>query len=197
MPGYSDSSWPPLGADGYSDEYGRIEPKIYEAAGEIWPEAETFALSTLHDAAAGRTLLTKAAANVSLAYASRPDEIVNLKGYLFKTFKYLVLAELRKIRLHENLTARIDFTSGGSLHASAEDLDKKILLEQLMAAMDGWTREVFELRLLGYTFDEIGRERGMLGASVRNRYNKSVKELDRLVNSLSGRTDESDSEPPH
>lgn len=192
MLGYSDSSWPPLEADGYWDEYGKIEPEIYEAARGLWPEAENFALATLRDAALGMTLLMKAAANVSRAYSSRPDEIVNLKAYLFKAFKYLVLAELRKIRLHQDLTTQIDLAASGSLQASAEDIDKKILIEQLMAVMDDWTREVFELLVLGYTFDEIGRERRMLGASVRNRFNRRIKELVRLVHGGGGLSDESD-----
>jgi DNA-directed RNA polymerase specialized sigma24 family protein len=181
MPEHSDNSWPPLGDDGYSDEYGRIEPEIYEAARGIWPEAETFASATLRDGAAGRTLLMKAAANVSRAHTSRPHEITNLRAYLFKAFKYLVLAELRKRRLHEDLNAQAYLEAASSAEASAEELHRKILIEQLMLTMDPWTREVFELRVLGYDFDEIGRERRMLAASVRNRFNKSIESLARRL----------------
>lgn len=177
MPEHPDNSWPPLGDDGYSDEYGRIEPEIYNAATAVWPEAETFAVATLRDGAAGRTLLMKAAANVSRLHNSRPHDITNLRAYLFKSFKYLVLAELKKRRLHEDLNTRAHLEAVSSAEASAEELHRKILVEQLMLAMDPWTREVFELRVLGYDFDEIGRGRRMLGASVRNRFNKSIKEL--------------------
>ena len=181
MPEQSDNSWPPLGDDGYSDEYGRIGPEIYETARQIWPEAERFAVLTLHDGAAGMTLSMKAAANVTRAYALRPDEIGSLKAYLFKTFKHLVLADMRKMRLHDELLTQAHPTSANLFNTSAEELDKKILIEQLMSAMDVWTRKVFELRVVVYSFDEIGGELGMLGASVWNRFNGSVKDLIRRL----------------
>ena len=90
---------------------------IYETARQIWPEAERFAVLTLHDGAAGMTLSMKAAANVTRAYALRPDEIGSLKAYLFKTFKHLVLAELRKMRLHDELLTQAHPTSANLFRA--------------------------------------------------------------------------------
>jgi len=181
MSEHPDNSWPPLGDDGYSDEYGRIEPEIYETARRIWPEAERFAVSTLHDGAAGRTLLIRAAANVSRAYARRPGGIDSLKAYLFTAFKHLVLAELKKVRLHQELLAQSRLPAASLINTAAEELDKKILVEQLMQAMDEWTREVFELLVIGYSFEEIGGRLSMLGASVRNRYNNSIRVLIRRL----------------
>ena len=191
MPDHSDNSWPPLGEDGFSDEYGRIEPEVYEVARELWPEAKAFAQATLRDAAAGWTLLMKAAANVSRARALRPNEISSLGGYLFKTYKNLILAELRKIRLHEDLTAQ-SRPPANLPDATVDEIDRKILVEQLMAEMDQWTRETFALLVLGYTFEEIGRGYKMLGASVRNRFNLSVKKLLRRLRGDDGPPGEGD-----
>lgn len=181
MGNHSDNSWPPYG-DGFRDEYGGIEPEVYATAAAIWPKAEALAHTQLGDSAAGRTLLMKAAARVSQQFLTRRQRVDNLKAYLFQSYKHLILAELRKARLHDSLNVEALRAAERLSKSPAEELDKRILIEQLMLRMDPWSRRVFEALVLGFSFDEIGREVGMRGASVRNRFNKNIKSLIRRFN---------------
>lgn len=173
---HSDNSWPPFG-DGFDDEYGMIEPNVYAAAKEMWPEAQALARATLGDSAAGMTLMMKATASVSKVYAAQPQKVGHLQAYLFKSYKRLVLAERRRARLHGSLNVEALRDADHSPASPADELDKKILIEELMLRMDHWTRKVFELRVLGFSYEEIGKEEEMLAASVRNKFNERVKRL--------------------
>lgn len=85
---------PPL-QEGYEDEFGRIDPEVYQAAGAIWPAAANFGEFALHDRGLASNLMMKAAARVSETIASGKS-IENLKGYLLITFKRLVAREREK-----------------------------------------------------------------------------------------------------
>jgi hypothetical protein len=157
--------WPPL-ATAYTDEFGHIEPDVYKAAGALWSvRAEQFARSTLGDAPTGLRLMLKAAALVSRKYLEPGMHIENLSAYLFHAYKRLVLAELEKENgrrkrnadIYEELVSRPD---------EADDVNRKILIEQIMRRMDPWTRGVFELLILGYSFEEIGEARGKSGSNI-------------------------------
>jgi hypothetical protein len=68
------------------------------------------------------------------------------------------------------------------LNAEAEDLERKILLQQIVGRMDSWMRETFELLTIGYSFEEIGRLRGENGHALRTRFNKRLKRLVKQLN---------------
>jgi hypothetical protein len=171
------TDWPEL-STAYTDEFGRIEPDVYEAAGALWKtRAERFALSTLADAPTGLRLMLKAVAVVSRKYAEPGNLIANLSAYLYQTYKHLVLAELKKENGHRQRATERE-TELESLSVSlAEDVVRKILVEQIMRQMDDWMREVFELLVLGHTFEEIGRLRDQNGHALGNKFNKHLKRL--------------------
>lgn len=176
MAEHPDSSWPSID-EAYADVYGRIEPEVYEAAKALWPKAEALALGVLRDVAIGRELMMKAVANVSHVHTTRPAQIKEMKAYVFQSYKYLVLAELKKIRLHTNLEHEAYAMEPEPFDATGDKLDQKILIEQLMRSTDDWTRDIFQQLLLGYSFEEIGRKRGVNGRSIGNKFNKRIKIL--------------------
>jgi hypothetical protein len=169
--------WPPQQTT-YIDEFGRIEPRVYETAGVLWRvRAERFALSTLADAPTGLSLMLKAAAVVSRKYVEPGNLIANLSAYLYQTYKRLVLAELEKENGHRQ-RERERHTEIESLSVSlAEDVDRKILLQQIIKQMDDWMRGVFELSMLGHTFEEIGKFRNQNAHALRTKFNKKLKRL--------------------
>jgi hypothetical protein len=175
--------WPSL-ASAYTDEFGHIEPNVYEAAGALWKvSGERLALSTLADAPTGLRLMLKAAAIVSRKHAEPESLIANLSAYLFQTYKHLVLAELEKENGHRQREKERQ-TEIESLSVSlTEDLDRKILVQQLMGRMDDWMREVFELLVLGHTFEEIGRFRNQNAHVLRTKFNKRLKRLTKQIQS--------------
>src|SRR5574338_1168292 len=94
-----DALWPSVDAE-YVDEFGSIDPTVDRIARELWPRAEYMARELLHDSAVGYRLLKRAVAVVSRVMADRPNEIAQPAGYIFQTYKRLVLSELEKMNGH-------------------------------------------------------------------------------------------------
>jgi hypothetical protein len=185
----SHTSWPSVELS-YLDEFGTIHPEVYSAAGELWPKAEQFALLTLHDAPAGLRLMLKAAAKVSrLVEEDRPfGEIRDLKAYLFKVFKRLVLSELEKEVGHREIAMRLEMGASPEIEKVANQLERKILIDELIQRMDSRTRHTFEELVLGHSFEEIAARRKVKANVLRSGFQKRIK---RLAESLRKEVEES------
>jgi DNA-directed RNA polymerase specialized sigma24 family protein len=166
--------WPSLD-EGYTDEFGEICPEVYQAAGELWPQAENFINSRLHDSAAGMQLMFKAAAAVSRKREEDPDRIRDIKAYLWTTFKHEINEAAKKENRYQPLEPEHQPKNGAYIQSEA--LNDQILIEELMARMDSWTRKVFELRVLGYQYDDIGQMLEMRPHHLRSKFNKEIKKL--------------------
>ena len=171
-------AWPNLD-EGYTDEFGVIYPEVYQAAGELWPQAETFISSKLHDHPAGMRLMLKAAAAVSRKNEEQPDQIRDIKAYLWTTFKRNIYEEAEKERRLEPLKS--GEWPENDVHAPSEALNDQILIERVMTQMDSWTRTVFELRALGYHFEDIAQMLKMRPSLLRSKFHKKIKKLSRRL----------------
>jgi DNA-directed RNA polymerase specialized sigma24 family protein len=172
--------WPPIDSV-YTDECGQVDPEVYSAAGVVWPRAEQLALSVFHDQAVGLGLMVKAVGIVSRRRRAADCCISNLRSYVFQVYKHLVLAELRK----QNRRRALDTLWGDRIMPvlqKDDDIDRRILLEELCRRMDSWTRRVYELRVLGYTFDTIGESLGMGANHVRSEFSKRLARLRETLN---------------
>jgi DNA-directed RNA polymerase specialized sigma24 family protein len=179
----SDSAkWPSINA-GYSDEFGEIDPEVYQSAKELWPIAQRYSILTLGDGPSGLTLMVKAVAAVSRVRSQQPRKILNLKSYLYQTFKHLVLAEIKKQLGHREMESEFVPSSSPLPGTIAEDLDRKILTKEVVLRMNPDMRRVFELLSLGYSFDEIAQVTGSgKGKNVRDRYRRHVQALRHEIN---------------
>jgi DNA-directed RNA polymerase specialized sigma24 family protein len=165
----------------YLDEWGEVSPEVYQTAVSLREQAESYARATLGARDAGHTLLAKAAATVTRALEDRHEQITNLPAYLFQTYKRLVMAELEKERAHERILAeRADEASRNRHNVSAE-MDQYILIEQLRMRMNPRTRLVFDMLILGHTFEEIGLILGKSSRAIRNNYYDQVARLKQEV----------------
>lgn len=171
-------SWPSLD-EGYTDEFGVICPEVYRAAGELWPQAENFVNSRLHDCPAGIQMMLKAAAAVSRKRQEQPDQIRDLKAYLWTTFKRLITEEVEKEGRYQPLEPEQQPTNDAYGHSEA--LNDQILIDEVMARMDSWTCTVFELRVLGYQFDDIAQMLKMRPNLLRSKFHKEIKKLSRRL----------------
>jgi DNA-directed RNA polymerase specialized sigma24 family protein len=169
-------SWGTL-ETGYTDEFGVVAPDIYDAAGRVWRQSRDYAARVLRDVddARARTLLLKSAAKTTRARDEKTHHINDLDGYLFQTFKRVVLAELEK----DNNRHRFEMEAHveAEWHAQANNVERRILIDELVAAMDEWMRAVFEWLTLDYSFDEIAWHLGMNVKVLRNRYNRRLTAL--------------------
>lgn len=166
---------------GYTDEFGVIAPDVYEAAGRIWQRACEFAARALHDAddARARTLLLKAASQVTRARDERGRHINELDGYIFQTFRHVVFAESEKDHNRRRFESAAGFET--EWRSQASNVERRILLGEIVGLMDDWTRKVFEWLALDFTFEEIGRHLGMNTEALRNRYRRHVNALIKQV----------------
>jgi DNA-directed RNA polymerase specialized sigma24 family protein len=171
-------SWPSLD-EGYIDEFGVICPEVYQAAGELWPQAESLVYSRLRDRPAGIRLMLKAAAAVSRILQEQPDQIRDLKAYLWTTFKRLISEEAENENRYQPLEPEHHLTNNS--HGPSEALNDQILIEEVIAQMDSWTRTVFELRVLGYQFEEIAQMLKMRPNLLRSKFHKGIKKLSRQI----------------
>src|SRR5262245_12211662 len=171
-------SWPILD-EGYTDEFGVICPEVYQAAGELWPQAESLVYSRLRDRPAGMRLMHKAAAAVSRKLQEQPDQIRDLKAYLWTTFKRLISEEVENENRYQPLEPEKHLTNNH--HGPSEALHDQILIDEVMAEMDPWTRTVFELRVLGYQFEEIAQMLKMRPNHLRSKFRKGIQKLSRRI----------------
>ena len=167
-------SWPSLD-EAYTDEFGDICPEVYQAAGELWPQAENLINTKLHDRPAGMRLMFKAAASVSRKREEQPDQIRDLKAYLWIAFKRNIYEEVEKESRYQPLELEQEPTN--DFRAQSDALNDQILIEELMAHMDSWTRTVFELRVLGYQFEDIAQMLKTRPNLLRSKFHKEVKKL--------------------
>lgn len=180
MSPHAHTLWPTL-EETYTDEFGPVDPDVYDCARVLWPRAEAFALGTLRDGPAGLRLLLKAAALVTRVRAGQPARVENLPAYLLRTFKRLVLERLEVESGHRRLEA--ESPPPAPPEGGSDSADEKILVQQILRRMEPQTREVFELLLLGYTFEEIAERRGRSANVLRATYSRQVRRLVRRVNS--------------
>jgi DNA-directed RNA polymerase specialized sigma24 family protein len=165
--------------DGYTDEFGAVLPEVYRTAGELWPQAESFIHTTIRDCAAGLRLMIKAAAAVSREIERRTVQIQDPKAYLWVAFRRLILDELKKENRYQSLE------TDEEPPADSIDLPKtlidKILIGEMRAEMDSWTRTVFDMRALEYPFEEIARMIEMRPNALRSKFSKEMKKLRRRL----------------
>ena len=182
-------NWPPLDAV-YDDEFGTLDAGIYAVAGSQWPAARGFAEATLGDAATGLNLMIKATAIVSRRQAELAGGIENPAAFLMFTFKRLVLGELKKHNRRRALESERQMELLPHSVDAAEQLDQKILVEQLYARMDPWMKRAFELRMLDYSFEEMAAEFRMQANVIRSKYSKEMERLRRQIDEESRRAEQ-------
>jgi len=164
----------------YTDEFGEIDSETIAAAGQVWSQARSWALSILSDEQACYTLLMKTCARVTRRRTDDPAAIENLPAYLSQAWRLSLLRELEKENGHRRLEAAMTESSPPTPNSVADDLDRKIFLQQVYKQMDKQARRIFQYRSLGYTFPEMGEKLGQNPDVLRTIYNRQIKKLKKL-----------------
>lgn len=172
--------WPPL-STAYQDVFGEIDLDVYNAAGEIWQRGRVFAHATGIDDATAHTAMIQAVAKVShrltqpAPYLQTPGE---LKAYLFTAFRRCLLDKFTREHPKEVAPAALeeiaDQTDSDGL---AAQIERKILLEEIVRHMDSKTRSIYESLILGYSFAEIAEAEGVQSNQLRSMFSKRLKKL--------------------
>jgi len=80
---------------------------------------------------------------------------------------------------HAELNRAMWLKSEASAKQSDEAIYEIILIHQLLKRTDPDTRTALELRLIGHTFEEIAKWRGMNSNHLRSEWSKEVRRLAR------------------
>jgi DNA-directed RNA polymerase specialized sigma24 family protein len=173
-------AWPTI-EQTYTDEFGEIDRDVFATALQIWPQARPLALGILRDEQAGYTLLFKACAQVTRKRADNSAAIENLPAYLFRTWKRLLLYELEKENGHRRREAEMAESLPQASDSDADNLDRKILIQQILKRTDEQTRRIFWYLCLGFTFPEIGEKLGRNPDVLRATYNQQIRKLEKQL----------------
>lgn len=183
MPHKSDPPFPPRSPfmeirEPYHDEFGPIDPDVYKFAADVWPLAESPAFRNLIDT---EHLLIKAVALVSRILSERSGDIINLKGYLYKTFSRLLVEELKKQQRLESMDADLtDYVE--SLTSRSEDqIAQMILVQEIMNRADKWTKEMFWALVQGYTIEELAEISNAKANVLRSKLSKSLARIRKQI----------------
>ena len=174
------SAWPPL-TSAYHDEYGRIDPDVYAAAGKLWPTAQNKLRRSQVDLEEGLILMFRAVAQVTQMIGKRSKEIENLGGYIWVTFSRLMVQEIETRTLHSELDAKYAARFAPTTSRSEDEIINIIQINEIRDRADEWLREVLEFYLLGHTFEEIADLMGGRANRIRSKFSKKMKKLAKQV----------------
>jgi RNA polymerase sigma factor (sigma-70 family) len=188
-----DTSWPSF-STAYVDAFGPIDGDIYATAGFLWPMASRYAESVLKDVMFGQVAMMKACARTT---ARRPQEqISNLRGYVLVAFRHEIQAERRR---RERLVQFDEKDTEPTVQDRRfeEEIETKILIEQIISRMRPKHREIFEHRALGYSYEELAPKFGTTSAVLRSELSKEFKRIKKELADSEGdgeSTEKSDNE---
>lgn len=175
-------TWPDLESS-YIDEFGLIDRAVYDISRHVWPAVVPYIRRTLRDLYAGQIVMMKATALVTRKINESPQRITSVHGYLYRTFIHLLIEEVEKEGKHAELNLAMLAKTEATAEESDEAVYEKILLHQLLDRADTETRRIFELRMLGHTFEEIAREKKMQSNHLRSEWSKEIRRLAALIES--------------
>jgi DNA-directed RNA polymerase specialized sigma24 family protein len=169
------------------DETGEsVDPQFVKAAYVLEPSLFKY---RRREIACESTAANLVQATVNAASrASHCKPIQNPIGYFFTAFtrrvdRYLATAKIE-------VSVEDDFIDDLSIQAfnvpAAKILENRILLDQLRSFMDEWTRMVCNMRLMGFSNDEIAKDLNLPVNRVAVRYSRGLnKAAGRLLSSSS------------
>jgi hypothetical protein len=163
----------------WTDPYGRIAKPVYETAQQLWPRLEGVAIRLCGDPQLGQQMLMKACVAVTRIQQQEPERIANLAAYLETTWRRLLLEVIAQEKARQQRQHEIPAPL--SLINTSERLDQQVLVREIVARMDAWTRTVYEYQVLGHTFEEMSQALGQRGHVIRTKFNKKMKKLMRQI----------------
>ena len=165
------------------DENGTpIDPQFIQAAYALEPSLFNYRRREVGCDSVTATLVQAAVNTASRAAHLKP--VQNPLAYLFTVFarkvdKHLATASV-EVAVEDNFIEALG--NRACRYCTAQIIEDRILLDELKSHMDEWTRMVCNMRMLGYSNDEIARDLGEPANRVAVRYSRGLsKAADRLL----------------
>jgi DNA-directed RNA polymerase specialized sigma24 family protein len=162
------------------DHLGRtVEPSVLSVAQTIASQAVSHGERLLGDPALALTLFEEAAAIVSKTagekLASGEPAIRDIGSYLFRVY-------LRRIGIEKKTSLLLDQATAEQCEKHTQrtdqhDIERHILLREVLEGCDTLTREIFYLRLEGCSWKEIEKCSGIPLNAASLRFSKALRRL--------------------
>jgi len=158
------------------DDKGRpLDESIVKAAEEIAPTLARYRQREIRCESTTNSMLQSAVEAASKANRGRP--IDNPVAYITSIYEHIVDRSLnRKRRLVPVGDEILEELMNDREHISFEEMmHNRLLLEKLLKAMEEDTRQICDLRLRGYSINEIAKSRGVTPNTLSAQYKRGVK----------------------
>jgi DNA-directed RNA polymerase specialized sigma24 family protein len=168
------SDWPHWKtlSSSFKRSFPALREDVYNAAGEIWPNALRIAHHEGLDDSDARAALFKAIARVS---KKEHGEIKSLRSYLFTTYIRLIRRAINDQKRFASLDAiNNDISSDEQVAAVMEN---EVLVGEIIARMHPDLRRIYEGLILGYSFEELARKERKPANVLRSRFSRGVRHL--------------------
>ena len=164
------------------DRFGRtIEPCVFAVAQEIALRAVSYGEKLLGDPALALTLFEEAAAKVSSALtqkeASGQSRIREMRSYLFRAYMRRIGVERRGARCMRCVC--LEIRRRHACDDESRNLERRILVRELLDSCDGVTREVLHGRLEGRSWKEIADDCGISANAANLRFSRCLRRFQR------------------
>jgi RNA polymerase sigma factor (sigma-70 family) len=164
------------------DKKGRpLDRKIVKAAEEIAPTLTRYRHREIDSESTSDEMLQSAVEAAS--DATRRNRVENPPGYLTSIYKHVV----DKFLDHQNRVVPVDdefledLANSRNTDSFEDSIHTHLVLEKLMHSMDPEMRKVCELRLHGYSVNQIAKTLKITPNSLSVRYTRAVKKAVREV----------------
>jgi DNA-directed RNA polymerase specialized sigma24 family protein len=147
------------------DFTGQLAPddieKVFSVARSLLPAALAVVRSFKLDPTIAEDCLMEAAhlvlerlGDIKAGRLGQSAQITNVPGYIFTSYKHLVLAELRQSRRLQQVDD-LELESMQSTPDLALEFERKLLIDEIIQHFDEQTRFIYDRLVLGYTYEEI------------------------------------------
>ena len=159
----SETPFPPFWIND-RDHHGRsLEPRVIEAARAIWERAYRAVILKLKDPGRAPEIIEIAAIAVSRALQrTNRDPIRDMEAYLYWTcmrrMNRIAARESREQSGHE--TGALEVLAANTAGRRKDDLADELYVKEVLSLVDPSTRDMFMMRIAGYSWGEIARMRG-------------------------------------
>ena len=155
------------------DSRGRpLDPRVKEVAEQLWRFAYRLVDTELHDSASAAEIVEKVASEVSSRLRDQPSIDENLKGYFMTAFRRRVRHQLmREHRFaYEGLVSELELNH----HLTGPDfkqmIEQSLCLEVIIDLLPHEARHMLHLRILEFSWKEIGNRLGTSAKQARSRF---------------------------
>ncbi len=167
------------------DRLGRtISPLVMDAAEQIGRRAIKHAEKLQVDPAVAVNLLEEAAAAVTRAIDrkrdSTGDRVRDLQAYLFRAFIRRINKTLKRQVLVEN-AVRFAFLKSLNSTDPWVELERKILIDELLTRDNPATRDIFYRRSHGLLWDDIAPLYGVSAHAAESRFSQALKRIKKML----------------